>query len=146
MPGGAQRRMKMCYATGRRLPSRADRTWCCEPGSQTAPDAVWDSTLCHPAPAGKHAQPYLLILRHPASPSSSSRRFAMNVLFSHCAGLEVHKKWLVACMLTADSERTLTHTVRSFGTLPADLLALADWLHQAGVTHVVLESTSEFWK
>jgi len=36
--------------------------------------------------------------------------------------------------------------VQQFGTLPRDLLALADWLTAAGITHVAIESTGEYWK
>jgi transposase len=35
---------------------------------------------------------------------------------------------------------------RSFGTMTRDLLALRDWLEQAHVTHVAMESTGVFWK
>ena len=30
--------------------------------------------------------------------------------------------------------------------MPHELLALADWLVEAGVTHVAMESTGEYWK
>src|SRR5207237_7371119 len=36
--------------------------------------------------------------------------------------------------------------VRTFGTMTADLLALADWLAAAQCTHVAMESTGVFWK
>jgi transposase len=36
--------------------------------------------------------------------------------------------------------------VRSFGTMTRDILALADWLAQEGVTHVAMESTGSYWK
>lgn len=35
--------------------------------------------------------------------------------------------------------------VRQFGTFTADLVALADWLEQAGVTSVAMESTGVYW-
>src|SRR6185369_2818863 len=34
----------------------------------------------------------------------------------------------------------------TFATMTADLLALSDWLAEAGVTHVAMESTGVFWK
>ena len=36
--------------------------------------------------------------------------------------------------------------VRTFGTMTGDLLELADWLKQAGCTHVAMESTGVYWK
>lgn len=62
----------------------------------------------------------------------------------HClraAGLDVHKKSVVACVLTPEGRQT-----RSFGTMTADLLALADWLVGQRVTQVAMESTGVFWK
>jgi transposase len=35
--------------------------------------------------------------------------------------------------------------VRTFGTMTQDLLALVDWLQEAGVTHVAMESTGIYW-
>jgi transposase len=70
----------------------------------------------------------------------------MQMVHSHCAGLDVHKKTVVAFVriVAADGSRT-TH-LRTFRTVTADLLALADWLLTLGVTHVAMESTGEFWK
>src|SRR6266540_4749670 len=36
--------------------------------------------------------------------------------------------------------------VRGYATTTSALLALADWLHSLGVTRVVMESTSDYWK
>ena len=35
---------------------------------------------------------------------------------------------------------------RTFGTMTEDLLALRDWLAEAGITHVAMESTGVYWK
>ena len=51
----------------------------------------------------------------------------MEVLYSHCAGLDVHQQTVVACARVA-SGSTVQHEVRTFGTMTGDLLALADWL------------------
>ena len=73
----------------------------------------------------------------------------MDVVFPHCAGLDVHKKRITACRVSPDP--TGQHAdgvmdVQDFGTLTIELLALSDWLSQAGVTHVAIESTGEYWK
>jgi transposase len=70
----------------------------------------------------------------------------MDVLYARCAGLDVHKKTVVACLLTPGPRGQATKTVRTFGTMTADLLALAEWLQAAGCTHVAMESTGVYWK
>jgi transposase len=70
----------------------------------------------------------------------------MQVLYTHCAGLDVHKKTVVACLITPDPQGGWQHEVRSFNTMTRDLLALSDWLLEAGCTHVAMESTGEYWK
>lgn len=70
----------------------------------------------------------------------------MDVLYERCCGLDVHKKTVVACVLTPGTPGQPQKAVRTFGTMTADLLALADWLAAAGVTHVTLESTGVYWQ
>src|SRR5215468_1420421 len=73
----------------------------------------------------------------------------MDVVFSHCAGLDVHKKSVTAWRLVSDSTGQHPEGVaelRTFGPMTRELLALADWLVEAGVTHVAMESTGEYWK
>ena len=68
------------------------------------------------------------------------------MLYQRCCGLDVHKKSVVACLLTAASDGTVNKQVRTFGTMTTDLLALAEWLDAAACTHVAMESTGVFWK
>ena len=70
----------------------------------------------------------------------------MDVFLERCAGLDVHKKSVVACRLTRNPDGRVEKAVRSFGTMTADLLLLGDWLRAAGVTHVAMESTGVYWK
>jgi transposase len=73
----------------------------------------------------------------------------MDVVFPQCAGLDVHKKSVTACRLVSDASGQTPEGVaelRTFGTMTSELLALADWLTEAGVTHVAMESTGEYWK
>lgn len=65
----------------------------------------------------------------------------MKVVYERCAGLDVHKKTVVACVRIEDQQET-----RTFGTMTEDLLALSDWLLAQAVTHVAMESTGEFCK
>lgn len=69
----------------------------------------------------------------------------MEIVYSHCAGLDVHKQTVVACVRIVTMGQ-VTKETRSFGTMTADLLSLADWLLSHGITHVAMESTGEYWK
>jgi transposase len=70
----------------------------------------------------------------------------MRVILPCCAGLDVHKKSVVTCVRTLGPDGHEGVEVRTFGTMTADLLALADWLEACGVTHVAMESTGVHWK
>ncbi len=70
----------------------------------------------------------------------------MDVLVERCCGLDVHKRTVVACLLTADPGSRPTKEIRSFATLTKGLLALRDWLAAAGCTHVAMEGTGVYWK
>jgi len=70
----------------------------------------------------------------------------MEIEHTHCAGLDVHKKTVVAAIIVPDGQGGLRKEVRTFGTMTADLLGLSDWLLSFGVTHVAMESTGEYWK
>ena len=70
----------------------------------------------------------------------------MDVLYERCAGLDVHKKSVVACRAIPKVGGGWQYERRTFQTMTADLLMLADWLRAAGVTHVALESTGVYWK
>src|SRR5437773_10456152 len=71
---------------------------------------------------------------------------SLSVLYAHCAGLDVHKKTVVACVLLTAANGRLTNEVRTFATTTAGLLALREWLSSHGVTHVAMESTGVYWR
>jgi transposase len=70
----------------------------------------------------------------------------MDLIHGCCAGLDVHKKTVVACLRRAGPAGRVDRQVRTFGTVTADLIALADWLDAEGVSHVAMESTGVYWK
>ena len=69
----------------------------------------------------------------------------MDVLFKHCAGLDVHKKIIVACVRVS-SPAGVQRSIRKFATTMAGLEALDAWLTGLAVTHVAMESTGVYWK
>lgn len=70
----------------------------------------------------------------------------MDILYSVCAGLDVHKDTVVVCVRRLDAKGKAQRQTRTFGTMTIHLLALADWLTEQGVTHVAMESTGVYWK
>lgn len=69
----------------------------------------------------------------------------MEVLHPRCAGLDVHKRNVVACVRIADGS-DLLQQVRSFATTTTGLGELGAWLHEHSVTDVVMEATGVYWK
>lgn len=65
----------------------------------------------------------------------------MEVVYPRAAGLDEHKKSVVACVITPEVRET-----RTFSTMTSDLLKLKEWLLQCQVTHVAMESTGVYWK
>jgi transposase len=73
----------------------------------------------------------------------------MEVVFTHCAGLDVHKKSITACRLVPDPTGLDAEggaELQTCGTMTIALRALVDWLAAAGITHVAMESTGAYWK
>ena len=69
----------------------------------------------------------------------------MEVLYPHCAGLDVHKDTVVACVRHMVNG-TVEHQVRTFKTTTTELLALSEWLAAESCTHIVMEATGVYWK
>jgi transposase len=70
----------------------------------------------------------------------------MDVVYERCCGLDLHKRTVVACRIVPGADGKPHKETRTFGTMTAELLDLADWLQAAGVTHAAMESTGVFWK
>lgn len=70
----------------------------------------------------------------------------MRIIYEQVAGLDVHKKTVVAAVIVRGAEGDWVQARRTFGTMTADLLELSDWLSQYEVRQVAMESTGEYWK
>lgn len=68
----------------------------------------------------------------------------MELLYNRCAGLDVHKKSLSACIRISEGNEVRKETA-TFSTFTADLERLCQWLEEHQVSHVALESTGVFW-
>jgi len=69
----------------------------------------------------------------------------MDVLHTHCAGLDIHKDTVVACSRRVTAGKVIRE-VRTFKTTTSELLALSDWLGSLGATHIAMEATGVYWK
>jgi transposase len=69
----------------------------------------------------------------------------MDVIFKRCAGLDVHKRTVVACVRVVE-DAGVRREVRTFGTTTKELLDLFDWLSENDCTHVAMEATGVYWK
>jgi transposase len=70
----------------------------------------------------------------------------MNVVYDACAGLDVHKRTVVACATVPDALGHRHQERRTFSPMTPDRLRLRQWLTDLGVTQVAMESTASYWK
>ena len=70
----------------------------------------------------------------------------MENILVRCAGLDVHKESVEACVRRIEPNGCVHSETRHWGTMTRDLLEMADWLAAEGVTNVAMESTGVFWK
>ena len=68
----------------------------------------------------------------------------MEVLYPRCAGLDVHKDTVVACVRCVSEPAY--REVRTFGTTTTALFELSAWIESHGCTHVAMEATGVYWK
>ena len=68
----------------------------------------------------------------------------MRILYRRCAGLDVHKTSVVACVLAVKEANRVEEEVQRFGTMTEDLKELAAWLKGQAVERVAMESTGVY--
>ena len=69
----------------------------------------------------------------------------MKVQYICCAGLDVHKRIVVACVLKGAFGEEVISKVKSFGTTTPELMEMIEWLKSCGATHVAMEATGNYW-
>lgn len=70
----------------------------------------------------------------------------MEILYTRCAGCDVHKKTIKVCLIIRDEQGQRQKEFRTYGTTTEELLKLSDWLKEQGCTHVAMEGTGVYWK
>src|SRR3954463_6025984 len=141
--------MKMTGAQGMLLPRRlsAQRSrqhWCLEPVAKFDPGGSRHHRLL--LPLGSTHSRLCDIGPPPLRPSLGRRYRMVAVVYDRCCGLDVHQQTVVACLITPGPDGQPAKEVRTFGTMTADLLELADWLRAAACSQVAMESTGVYWK
>jgi len=69
----------------------------------------------------------------------------VNIVYSVCCGIDVHKGFLIACIATTDEHNHTTHQTRRYSTFTGDLRRLAQWLLSNNCKDVCIESTGKYW-
>lgn len=70
----------------------------------------------------------------------------MELVHERCAGLDIHKRTVVACRVSPGEDGQAAKAIRTFGTTTEELRALGDWLAEVGVTCAAMESTGAYWQ
>jgi transposase len=71
----------------------------------------------------------------------------MDVVLERCAGVDIGKDEVVACVRTpGPGGRGRRKDTRTFPSFTGGLEAMADWFAAEGVTEVVMEATGSYWK
>jgi hypothetical protein len=70
----------------------------------------------------------------------------VEVIYQRCAGLDVGKDEVVACVRVPDGAGGRRQELHTYPTFSSGLESLADWLQDHDVTQVVLEATGVYWK
>jgi len=82
----------------------------------------------------------------PPSADGARRQTNMEQVFERCAGLDVHKATVSACVRVPRAGGRRHQEIRTFGTSTNDLLTMRDWLAGYAVTHIAMEATGVYWK
>jgi transposase len=64
-----------------------------------------------------------------------------DVYYERCAGIDVHKKFVVVCLRTGRKSE-----VKTYGTLTHELRELVVWLKENGCQMAAMESSGSYWK
>ena len=69
----------------------------------------------------------------------------MEVVYPRCCGLDVHKRFVVACLNILEKGQRHKE-LRQVSTMTHEILLLKEWLKASGCTHLAMESTGVYWK
>ena len=71
----------------------------------------------------------------------------MDVVVSRCAGIDIGKSEVIACVRVPGPDGERVSEVRTFtAALTGEVERLAHWLAEGHVTHVEMKATGQYWK
>jgi transposase len=141
-PQSMKMRTRSVYDRLRLRGMKADNPWSGKPVNESGLDLAPNSNLL--LRFGESTQGRLF---HPSRSSGAGRKeSSMENVYACCAGLDIHKESVEACVRRMEPTGQLHRQTRPWGTMTRDLQAMADWMAAQGVTHVAMESTGVYWK
>lgn len=69
----------------------------------------------------------------------------MNVVYPVCCGVDVHKSFFIATIITTTSDIQPNYSRKRFSTFNNDIVRFADWLGLNNCNNVCMESTGKYW-
>jgi transposase len=69
----------------------------------------------------------------------------LKIIYPICCGIDVHKKFIVACIASTDNKGVTTYKSSRFSTFTKGLRELSEWLDSNSCNDVCMESTSKYW-
>src|SRR6266446_1021469 len=122
--------------------TKADSPWSIEPALKFGLDIAPNPKLSPRFGESTRSRLFYLSM----SSGAGRKETRMENIFACCAGLDVHKESVEACVRRIEPSGRVHQETRHWGTMTRDLQAMADWLAAEGVTNVAMESTGVYWK
>jgi len=69
----------------------------------------------------------------------------LKIIYPICCGIDVHKKFIVACIASTNDKGITTYKSSRFSTFTKGLRELSEWLHSNSCKDVCMESTGKYW-
>lgn len=69
----------------------------------------------------------------------------LKIVYPICCGIDVHKKFIVACISSTNDKGVTTYKSSRFSTFTNGLNKLSEWLYSNSCTEVCMESTGKYW-
>ena len=69
----------------------------------------------------------------------------LKIVYPICCGIDVHKKFVVACIASTDDRGVTTYRSSRFSTFTNGLKNLCQWLSSNSCEDVCMESTGKYW-
>jgi transposase len=118
--------------------------WCFEPVCESGRTLfLVQRSVAFRRKAEEHEKEYLITFLRPRR---AAKRSVMQILYSRCCGIDVHKDSVTVCVLVYSDRPEPEVRKKEFATYFKALLNLKIWLLAQKVTHVAMESTGVYWK